>query len=133
MKRNLLLCAALLYFSVQGVQAQFLKNLKKKAEAAVNKAIDENTTTATKKQPAQQAPAEQTTDAPAPQQPAAAEKSAPLQAYAKYDFIPGQNLIYADNFAGEAVGELPAGWNSNGNGAVTKLNNFSGNWMRMDQ
>ncbi|RYZ99679.1 MAG: OmpA family protein [Sphingobacteriaceae bacterium] len=140
MKRNLLLCVALLSFSVQGVNAQFLNRLKKKAEAAVNKKADaaidnalENGTVSSKKEK----PAEQSQQAEAAPQAAKSEKTEakpePLQAYAKYDFIPGQNFIYTDNFTGEAMGELPTGWNSKGNGAVTKLNNFPGNWMRMDQ
>ncbi|RCH56230.1 hypothetical protein DJ568_05715 [Mucilaginibacter hurinus] len=144
MKRNLLLCTALLALSAQAANAQFLNRLKKRAEEAVTrkaeKAIDKTVEDpySLKKEKAaeqpQQTQPQQTTEAPkAPAATKTETAPAPLQAYAKYDFIPGQNLIYSDNFAGEAMGELPAGWNSNGNGAVTKLNNFSGNWLRMDQ
>lgn len=143
MKRNLLLCVALLALA-QGANAQFLNRLKKRAEEAVTrkaeKAIDkavDDPASLKKDKPAEQtqeAEAQQTTETPKAADAAKTQAAPePLQAYAKYDFIPGQNLIYTDNFTGEAIGELPAGWNSNGNGAVTTLNKFTGNWMRMDQ
>jgi OOP family OmpA-OmpF porin len=136
MKRNLLLCTALILLGTQAGNAQFLNKLKKKAEAAVNKAIDGEPVTIKKPQVQTQGNTQATTqpqNTTTQQTQATETKAAPIEAYAKYDFIPGQNLIYSDTFTGEAMGELPAGWNSNGNGAVTKLNNFEGNWMRMDQ
>ncbi|RVT97272.1 OmpA family protein [Mucilaginibacter limnophilus] len=133
MKRYILPVVVLVCFSTQTSNAQFLNKLKKKAEAAVNKAIDEQTVPP-KKQPKQaEQPAPANTPSAEQKTTEAAAQSTPLQSYEKYDFIPGQNLIYTDSFKGESIGELPAGWNSNGNGAVTKLNNFEGNWMRLDQ
>ncbi|RYY33862.1 MAG: OmpA family protein [Sphingobacteriaceae bacterium] len=133
MKRYILPLAAVLLFSANASHAQFLNKLKKKAEAAVNKAIDEGEAPKVKKPKAEQ-PVPQAGNTAQAEQPATdAPQATPLQSYTKYDFIPGQNLIYTDNFMGEAAGELPASWNSNGNGAVTKLNNFEGNWMRLAQ
>lgn len=53
--------------------------------------------------------------------------------YVKYDFIPGEEVIYSNDFTTDNMGELPTGWNSNGTGAVVTLDAFSGNWMQFYQ
>ncbi|MBL0184041.1 MAG: hypothetical protein IPP96_17860 [Chitinophagaceae bacterium] len=37
----------------------------------------------------------------------------PLQAYSKYDFVPGERVIYFDDFSQDAVGDFPALWTAN--------------------
>ncbi|GAA4307472.1 hypothetical protein GCM10023149_01040 [Mucilaginibacter gynuensis] len=137
MKYNLILCTALMLTISQASNAQFFNKLKKKAEAAVNDAIDGkpvNTPKVATKQPAQNTTPQPTQQAAPQANTEATTPAAPaLTSYTKYDFVPGQTVIYSDNFATDAAGELPAGWNSNGNGAITRLNSFEGNWMRMDQ
>lgn len=62
------------------------------------------------------------------------KKSSPsMKSYAKFDFVPGEKVIYSNDFAGEQAGELATGWNSNGNGAVVTLNTAKGNWMQFYQ
>ncbi|MBS1661206.1 MAG: OmpA family protein [Bacteroidetes bacterium] len=56
---------------------------------------------------------------------------ATLTSYSKYDFVPGEQVLYAEDFAQEAVGELPTGWNSTGSGEVSTLDKFSGRWLRL--
>lgn len=56
-----------------------------------------------------------------------------IQAYTKYDFVPGEKIIYTNDFSTDAMGELPTGWNSNGNGAVVTLNGLKGNWAQLYQ
>lgn len=58
---------------------------------------------------------------------------ASIQAFSKYDFIPGDSVLYADDFSGEAIGELPGGWNSNGGSVIVSLNDIPGQWLRMAQ
>ncbi|MBX3254698.1 MAG: OmpA family protein [Chitinophagaceae bacterium] len=53
--------------------------------------------------------------------------------YAKYDFIPGEQVIYSNDFATDNMGELPTGWNSNGNAAVVTLDVLKGNWVQLYQ
>ncbi|MBX2920913.1 MAG: OmpA family protein [Chitinophagaceae bacterium] len=53
--------------------------------------------------------------------------------YVKYDFIPGEEVIYSNDFSTDNMGELPTGWNSNGTGAVVTLDAFGGNWMQLYQ
>ena len=49
----------------------------------------------------------------------------------KYDFIPGERILYSEDFAGEPIGEMPVSWNASGNGQVVTLDGFSGKWLRM--
>ncbi len=61
----------------------------------------------------------------------AKEREAPsLQVYSKYDFIPGQKVIFYEDFTQDAVGDFPALWNTNGSAEVVTTNLFPGNWLR---
>ncbi len=54
-----------------------------------------------------------------------------LASYSKFDFIPGQKVIFYDDFTQDKVGDFPALWFSNGSGEVVTLNNFPGNWLHI--
>ena len=56
-----------------------------------------------------------------------------LKSFTKYDFIPGDQVIYSNDFATDNIGELPTNWNTSGNGAVTTLNTQKGNWLQLYQ
>jgi OmpA-OmpF porin, OOP family len=56
-----------------------------------------------------------------------------ISSYVKYDFVPGEKIIYSNDFATDVLGELPIGWNSNGTGAVATLNGLKGNWALLHQ
>lgn len=60
-------------------------------------------------------------------------KETSLASYSKYDFVPGDTVLYAEDFATEAIGELPVGWNTNGKGEVVTLNNFGGSWLKLGE
>jgi outer membrane protein OmpA-like peptidoglycan-associated protein len=53
-----------------------------------------------------------------------------LQSYSKYDFIPGEKVIFYDDFSQDAVGDFPALWNTNGSAEVVTTNLFPGHWMK---
>ncbi len=53
-----------------------------------------------------------------------------LQSYSKYDFIPGEKVIFYDDFSQDAVGDFPALWNTNGSAEVVTTNLYTGNWMK---
>ncbi len=53
-----------------------------------------------------------------------------LESYSKYDFIPGEKVIFYEDFSQDAVGDFPALWNTNGSAEVVTTNLFPGNWMR---
>ncbi len=55
-----------------------------------------------------------------------------LQSYSKYDFIPGEKIIFYEDFSQDAVGDFPALWNTNGSAEIVTANLFPGNWMKFD-
>ncbi|MBS1603515.1 MAG: OmpA family protein [Bacteroidetes bacterium] len=59
------------------------------------------------------------------------EPAPTLASFSKYDFIPGEKVLYAEDFAEQSIGELPAGWNSSGSGEVVTLDKFAGRWLRL--
>ena len=56
-----------------------------------------------------------------------------LEVYSKYDFVPGDKLIFYDDFAKDFIGDFPAKWNTNGSGEVVTLNKVDGRWFEFKQ
>ncbi|MEO5892622.1 MAG: OmpA family protein [Ferruginibacter sp.] len=56
-----------------------------------------------------------------------------VSGFSKYDFIPGEQIVYYDNFEQQPIAELPEGWNTTGTGEVVILDNIPGKWFRMHQ
>jgi outer membrane protein OmpA-like peptidoglycan-associated protein len=52
-----------------------------------------------------------------------------LAAYSKYDFIPGEQVTFFDDFSQDQIGDFPAKWNTNSSGEVVSLNNYPGSWF----
>ncbi len=66
-------------------------------------------------------PEEKITNAPKPQE--------RIQSFTKYDFVPGDKILFFEDFSQDAVGDFPALWTTNGSGEVRTLGNFPGNWL----
>lgn len=96
----------------QGIGGLFKK--KKKAEK------EEAASVETKSESSENLPSEKLTE------PASASKPAPkptLVSYGKFDFVPGEKIIFEDAVEGEAPGEFPSKWNlGSGKIEVAELN-----------
>jgi len=129
MKRFLIITLA--FVAPIFVQAQlggFLKKVKNKVEdrvdAKVDKSIDQQLDKAEGKQAGNVATSENTT----------AATSAPqntITAYSRFDFVPGEKVIYSEDFAQDAIGELPVNWNASGKGEVVNVEKTAGKWLRL--
>ncbi len=53
-----------------------------------------------------------------------------MQSYSKFDFIPGEKVIFYEDFSQDAIGDFPVLWNTNGSGEVVTTNLFPGNWLQ---
>ncbi len=53
-----------------------------------------------------------------------------MVSYSKFDFVPGEKIIYAEDFAQDAIGELPLTWNASGKGEVQTIEGKGGKWLR---
>lgn len=52
-----------------------------------------------------------------------------LEVYSKYDFVPGDKVLFYDDFSQDFIGDFPSKWNTNGSGEVVRINNSEGNWF----
>lgn len=102
-----LLCAALGMALPQTGHAQFGK-LKDKAKKEVEKKIEGDKT-----KPEEQKEAKEETEEAGKDSAKADSTGAPadeFQLYTKFDFVPGQTVLYYDDLAGEEIAEFPSRW-----------------------
>ncbi|OZV67116.1 OmpA family protein [Winogradskyella aurantia] len=52
-----------------------------------------------------------------------------MEVYSKFDFVPGDELIFFDDFSQDFIGDFPSKWNTNGSGEVVRLSKVEGNWF----
>ncbi|MEI6678833.1 MAG: OmpA family protein [Mariniphaga sp.] len=150
MKTILILC--LLFFSLALINVNGQINLEKKiknqsnnkanqeVDQGINKglnAVGDGVKGLFKKkkpteQPAEQKGQDSTLQNPQVKDAKSAVNSTPaLAAYSKFDFVPGEKVIFYDDFSQDKAGDFPALWYSNGSGEVVTLNNYPGNWMQI--
>ncbi len=153
MKTLIRIMAVLILFSlVINAEAQIKVDLKKKIEQQVNRRLNQKTDQAIDKvldtaedsiaaglkkdgTAGAAAAGQGTSDAQGNIDQKAGEQSGAqpqtsLQSYSKYDFIPGEKVIFYDDFSQDAVGDFPALWNTNGSAEVVTTNLYPGNWMK---
>jgi outer membrane protein OmpA-like peptidoglycan-associated protein len=53
-----------------------------------------------------------------------------LKSYSKFDFIPGEQVLFFEDFSQDNVGDFPALWNTNSSGEVVTFNNYPGHWFQ---
>lgn len=54
-----------------------------------------------------------------------------LEVYSKYDFVPGDKLLFFDDFSNDFIGDFPSKWNTNGTGEVVQFNKVKGKWFEL--
>lgn len=140
----LILTTALLVSAGISAQIDVLKKIKNKANQRIERKIDrtidqglDSIENASKKKPSETEPQEKPVDNPGNQQNSKPDTVAPegqqqpeLESYSKFDFIPGEKIVFFDDFSQDAVGDFPALWNTNGSGEVVNTNLFPGNWLK---
>jgi outer membrane protein OmpA-like peptidoglycan-associated protein len=103
-----------------------LKKVKNKVEdrveAKVDKSIDQSL---------DKAEGKHTGNTTAPDNTASVASHPTIVTYSKFDFIPGEKVIYSDDFAQDAIGELPVNWNASGKGEVVTMEKVQGKWLRL--
>jgi OOP family OmpA-OmpF porin len=117
----------IMIMAITNLQAQFLKKIKQKAEDNVNKQIDkagDNVLTGDKAKTGD-AGTSNTSDSKA-------TAGAPnLAVYSKFDFVPGTNILYYDNFEKDNTGEAPLGWITSASAEVVTVEGLEGNWLKL--
>jgi OmpA-OmpF porin, OOP family len=135
MKRFLLMAIAFLI--VTTTQAQILKNatnkVKQKIDQKTNQKIDKTIDDAVDGKKKSTDPGDNSGVVPASQTETVNAKDQPktLKAYSKYDFVPGDVILYAEDFGQDVIGEFPVKWNTDGSGEVVTLEGVPGKWLQL--
>lgn len=53
-----------------------------------------------------------------------------LEVFSKFDYVPGDKLLFYDDFSQDFIGDFPSKWNTNASGEVVKIGD-SGNWFEL--
>ncbi|WP_100612897.1 OmpA family protein [Confluentibacter lentus] len=137
-------------FSIPKANAQLLKKLQKKAEQTVERKLEQkveketsktmdtilnpNENPSTEKEP-QTNPSQNKTIPKSDNEPTGtienANISENLEIYSKFDFVPGDKLLFFDDFSQDFIGDFPSKWNTNASGEVVKFNKVEGNWFEL--
>ncbi|HPH84052.1 MAG TPA: OmpA family protein [Ferruginibacter sp.] len=108
---------------VNKVKSKITHRADVKTDKAIDKALDKAEGKPTAKTNVE-TNSNESTSTPSADQPV-------VKSFSKYDFIPGEQILYYDDFAMEATAELPAGWNTSGSGEVVTLESIPGKWLRV--
>ena len=126
----------LLFGGPENARAQFLKKLGKAvAEKTVEKGVNKVTDKAIDKgvDKVFEEDKKKTAEQSAEQAPAETEKEPGISMYSKFDFVPGEQILYAEDFIQDNVGELPLNWNSNSNGVVVETDAPKWKWIELNK
>ncbi len=107
-------------------QFDIIKKVKEKTEEKIGEEIDKSTKDKENKEEQKEETKKEGTEENLNK-----EEKAELKSYSKFDFVPGTNLIFYDDFSMDAVGDFPQKWNTNGSGEIVTLNNYTGNWFKL--
>ena len=152
--KNIVGTALIGLFMMPSANAQIWKKLQKSAERTVERKLEQKTEKETgkmmdsilepsQKSSPQKGPSNDPNNAPNNQSPtnddgpkasAATVRnnvSDNLEVYSKYDFVPGDKVLFYDDFSQDFIGDFPSKWNTNGSGEVVKINNVEGNWFEL--
>ena len=118
-------------------QAQF-ESLKKKTEDTIKKEIEKQTEakdeqqndnevqTDNEKQDSQNQTGNNKTDE------TQTGDDVQFKSSTQYDFVPGENVIFFDDFSQDAIGDFPALWTANSAGEINTINIAQGNWFNLN-
>lgn len=121
MKHILFLAALLLSFP--NANAQLIDRIKKKAEDKVVQKAGE-AMDGKKEKPAENKSAQQNNSGKE-------DDAGDVQVKRKFDFVPGNKVIYEEDFSGTEEGQMPAGWSTTAGAEVATLSKFQGHWLMM--
>lgn len=135
--------------------AQFFKKLAKKAEKAAERTVERRVEKETTKKTDQALDSvlgtgNENQKAPTPpQNPSGQENSGSspttnqgqsntpssgpktLSVYSKFDFVPGDKLLFFDDFANDFIGDFPSKWNTDGGGEIVTVSSNDSKWLGM--
>ena len=135
MKLCYFLLTAMIFISFSFISyAQFddlLNKVKQKVEDKVNKKTDDTIDSTLNGEKKEKQTGQTETNKDDQNSNVTKPKDEDLKAYSKFDFVPGDQVIFYEDFSQDNVGDFPGRWNTNGSGEVVTLNKFPGKWLNM--
>ena len=155
---RLVLTLAAIILAIPVSNGQLLKKLGQRAERAADRTVERRVDRETSKktdqvldsilEPGSKQKTPQVGDAPPPPpppgNPSAGNPTNPnapstgvnpeeptLQVYSKFDFVPGDKVIFFDDYSNDFIGDFPAKWNTNGSGEVVTIGDSPVKWMEI--
>jgi OmpA-OmpF porin, OOP family len=114
-----------------GLKNKVKKKVEKKADDKVDQKLDETIDKAAGDgEESEEAKGEESaeTKQPAPAAKGGTATAEDMNLYTKYDFIPGDKVIFYDDLVGEELGEFPSRWNLD-NGVFEIVKQHGQNWI----
>lgn len=123
------------------------RRVEQKAEEATENAMDKAEESVTKKEKADKSASLDQEEESSPaesndtvskkrtqdkEQTASERSPQKLTSSSQYDFVPGDQLLFFDDFSQDAIGDFPALWSSNGSGEVKTVNIAPGKWFHLN-
>ena len=62
---------------------------------------------------------------------AGVSKNTGVQSYSRYDFIPGNTVLFGEDFSQDVIGEFPLKWFTQSSGEVVTIDGQEGKWLKM--
>lgn len=130
---------SIIFFSTQHTHAQLFDQIKKETEKVIKKETQKppevkkeetkseevKTNEETKNSDATNKTDEEKTS----QKP---QEDPKFSSSTQYDFVPGDNVIFYDDFSQDAVGDFPALWTANSAGEINTVSIAPGNWFNLN-
>ena len=115
------------FFFLTDVDAQFIRKLGKTAENAAKRSVERRVEKEASKK------TDETID-----KVLGSNKNEKVQknnqqflAQSKFDFVPGEKVLFYDDFSAAAIGDFPARWNTNSSGEIVSLNGNNEKWLKV--
>jgi outer membrane protein OmpA-like peptidoglycan-associated protein len=116
---------------LEKVKDKVEEKAEEKTDEAIDEAIDEATENKEEEQKEEKAEEEIKKEEISKEKSSSSEKKEGLKSFSKYDFIPGDQVLFYEDFSQDNIGDFPALWNTNSSGEVVTLNNYPGHWFQV--
>jgi len=124
---------SLVICSIQNTQAQIFDKIKKETEKTIKKEIEKQPEVKEEPQKTNEGNTydgkQDSTKDIKNNKVKETEQNTQVVISSKYDFVPGEKIIFYDDFTAENIGDFPIQWNTTGSGEVVTTNLAEGRWF----
>lgn len=133
MNKSFFILLVALCIGSTSVEAQILRNVKKKIEKKAEQVVDRTLDNMGKERDSNDTANPPSNSRANSSTASSAQQAGPFKNLAPmaYDFERGANLIFADDFARDDDGRMASRWTSNGTGTVSEVEGMPGKWLQL--